>query len=49
LGTAPVLISEDALMAAGLIQPFIRVEYLYRTARLAGGDEAAAFSDRLIH
>lgn len=46
-GSAPVLISEDALMATGLIQPFSRVEYLYRV-RLAGGEGAAAFRDRLI-
>ncbi|MCD8536800.1 MAG: hypothetical protein LRY56_04585 [Burkholderiaceae bacterium] len=47
-GAAPVLIAEDALMATGLIQPFSRVEYLYRV-RLDGGDTTASvFRDDLV-
>ncbi|UOD50956.1 ABC transporter permease [Orrella daihaiensis] len=47
-GAAPVLITEDALMATGLIQPFSRVEYLYRV-RLPGVDAVASqFRDELV-
>ena len=48
-GAAPVLIAEDALMATGLIQPFSRVEYLYRV-RLGnmGATEASDFRDEFL-
>lgn len=48
-GAAPVLISSEALMATGLIQPFSRVEYAYRV-RLPGTDPASArgFRDALL-
>ncbi len=47
-GAAPVLISEDALMATGLIQPFSRVEYLYRVRLAGSGMTAAEFRDALV-
>jgi putative ABC transport system permease protein len=40
-GAAPVLIAKNALMATGLIQPFSRVEYLYRV-KLEGANAASA-------
>ena len=48
-GAAPVLIAEQALMASGLIQPFSRVEHLYRV-RLEGASDASAsqFRDALL-
>lgn len=48
-GAAPVLIDEQALVATGLVQPFSRIEYLYRV-RLDGGDETSAleFRDELL-
>ena len=41
-GGAPVLVSESALMATGLIQPFSRVEYQYRVRT---DEPAAAWRD----
>ena len=47
-GGAPVLIAQQALMASGLIQPFSRVEHLYRV-RLTGSDRTATeFRDDLV-
>ena len=47
-GAAPVLIAQQALMASGLIQPFSRVEHLYRV-RLTGSDRTATeFRDDLV-
>ena len=48
-GAAPVLIPEDALRASGLIQPFSRVQYLYRV-RLdkAGSSSASDFRDEFL-
>ena len=48
-GAAPVLIPEEALEATGLIQPFSRVQYLYRV-RLdkAGSSSASDFRDEFL-
>ncbi|MEW6480240.1 MAG: FtsX-like permease family protein [Pseudomonadota bacterium] len=40
-GAAPVLVSEDALMATGLVQPLSRVEYRYRV-RISDSDVGSA-------
>ena len=40
-GAAPVLVSEEALMATGLVQPLSRVEYRYRV-RIDGSDSTEA-------